>query len=355
LRARVLQRCLQQHLTRKQDCPTCRNECSSVFDDKKQERRIKNTIIKCPNDECDWSDGIGTLCEHLSLDCQFEMVPCPFSCDVSLVRKEMTCHCTEECLERNVTCSYCDCEIVAKEIDDHNLICPDFPVSCPNDKCSIKLIRKNLPTHANECAFEIVTCHICKKSVIRQDLQSHSQESTQNHIDILFQKNQHLLKQIKSISKVAEKPFSMIFWINQFDMKREHNKICEKSFDCAGYHLSLKVFSNGNGVGEGSHVSIFLNLKQGNDDDSLPWPYQATYTCSILNQDEDNGHITHSVNTENEAYENKCWEKPTSSVENVGFGFSKFASHQDLRSPYLKGNKLAVRVEVKMNKPWLFT
>ena len=58
------------------------------------------------------------------------------------------------------------------------------------------------------------------------------------------------------------------------------------------YKMRLSVFANGNGSGEGTHMSVYVHLMQGDNDDILKWPFKGTIKVSLLNQLEDGQHHT---------------------------------------------------------------
>ena len=57
-----------------------------------------------------------------------------------------------------------------------------------------------------------------------------------------------------------------------------------------GYKLQLAVHANGVDNGEGTHVSVFLHLMKGENDESLKWPFSGDITVQLLNWREDKGH-----------------------------------------------------------------
>ena len=53
-----------------------------------------------------------------------------------------------------------------------------------------------------------------------------------------------------------------------------------------------QVDANGCLGAEDTHVSIFIYLMQGDNDDNLKWPFKGTIKVSLLNQLEDGLHLT---------------------------------------------------------------
>ena len=57
-----------------------------------------------------------------------------------------------------------------------------------------------------------------------------------------------------------------------------------------GYKMCLRVYANGNISGEGTHVSLYVCLMEGEHDDDLVWPFRGEVTMELINWREDKGH-----------------------------------------------------------------
>ena len=62
-----------------------------------------------------------------------------------------------------------------------------------------------------------------------------------------------------------------------------------------GYKTRLFVDANGHDLVKGTHVSVFFNLMEGDNDDNLKWSFKGTIKVSLLNQLEDGQHHTAEV------------------------------------------------------------
>ena len=58
-----------------------------------------------------------------------------------------------------------------------------------------------------------------------------------------------------------------------------------------GYKFSVIVRANGGGSGEGTHVSVGVQMMKGEYDDSLTFPFRGAFTVEIINWQEDRHHI----------------------------------------------------------------
>ena len=52
----------------------------------------------------------------------------------------------------------------------------------------------------------------------------------------------------------------------------------------AGYKMCTRIYLNGDGVGKGTHVSLFFVIMRGQYDAILPWPFKQKVTLMLLNQ-----------------------------------------------------------------------
>ena len=120
-----------------------------------------------------------------------------------------------------------------------------------------------------------------------------------------------------------------------------------------GYKMCLSVYANGCGEGKGTHVSVYAHLMRGEFDDHLKGPFQGDVTIAMLNQLEDNNHITRTIpfTKTTEAKIIGRGERASS-----GFGYHKFIAHAGLtydpakNCQYLKYDCLRFRI-VKVDQP----
>ena len=112
-----------------------------------------------------------------------------------------------------------------------------------------------------------------------------------------------------------------------------------------GYKMRLLVDANGQGIGGGTHVSVFVQIIQGEYDDTLTWPYTGTVTYKIINWKEDRNHVKKTVDFSIASAH--CCNKPTGEDSNKGYGHYKVLSHDELygsNSQYINDDMLCIRV-----------
>ena len=140
-------------------------------------RKINDLQVFCSNkkDGCTSITTVSQLESHLS-ECLYATVKCSLNCGLSLLRKDVIGHRTNDCRNRISTCIYC--KKMGKYYvitgSQHVMSCPDIPVGCPKncpDGRSVK--RKDLNTHKLICPLESVSCSDCLAEMQRQQLSEH--------------------------------------------------------------------------------------------------------------------------------------------------------------------------------------
>ena len=158
-------------------CPHCRSINFAHIRYLPMKRKINDLRVYCSNkkDGCTSITTVSQLESHLS-ECSYTTVKCPLNCALSLLRKDVIGHCTNDCQNRISTCKYCkkrDKYYVITGLQ-HVMSCPDIPVGCPKncpDGRSVK--RKDLDTHRLNCPLESVHCSKCNAEMLRQQLSNH--------------------------------------------------------------------------------------------------------------------------------------------------------------------------------------
>ena len=119
-----------------------------------------------------------------------------------------------------------------------------------------------------------------------------------------------------------------------------------------GHLMIMRVFPNGYGTGEGTHMSVVIQLMKGQHDDKLEqsghWPLRGTFTIELLNQLNDSDHHSRMV----QFHHHRCSECTDRVLEgdeaNMGWGYKKFISHDTLphhsNNRYHKSDYLMFRI-----------
>ena len=124
--------------------------------------------------------------------------------------------------------------------------------------------------------------------------------------------------------------------------------------------MCICVHANGDGDGKDTHVSVFVHLMKGENDDFLQWSFTGTVVFKLLNQLEDKNHHSLSVTFSSDNDTSKrainkerarnCWGRP------------KYIPHSNLghntakNCQYLKDDRLVFKISAVAESsptPWL--
>ena len=75
-----------------------------------------------------------------------------------------------------------------------------------------------------------------------------------------------------------------------------------------GYKMCLRVDANGNGDDNGTHLSVFVSLMQGEFVDQLKWPFRGKIQIKLVNQEKDRDHVVKTVKF-TESIPEKCCQR----------------------------------------------
>ena len=110
--------------------------------------------------------------------------------------------------------------------------------------------------------------------------------------------------------------------------------------------MSLGVQANGCGNGEATHVTVSINLMQGEYDDQLKWPFRGDIMIQLLNQSRDEGHWEKTVHF-NDRIRDDLAGRVVGQERVSGLGYPTFIAHTELNTEnkeYLKNDCLKFRI-----------
>ena len=109
-----------------------------------------------------------------------------------------------------------------------------------------------------------------------------------------------------------------------------------------GYKLCLRLYLNGDGIGKGTHLSLFTVIMGGEYDALLSWPFQQMVTLMLLDQDKRKNIVRAFIPDPS----SRSFQQPKTEM-NVASGFPKFAPHSVLSNPsYVRNDVLWFKVIV---------
>ena len=340
-------RCVEEVAT----CPVCRKQFTSM-PDHFNKRQVRSLRVKCPctANGCKWVGDLGDVGDHEAAECEFQPKPCPY-CDFTTIQKV--------------------------ELQQHLVMCDSHTFRCPNG-CGDATSRKDFNQHLDECPEQLVRCKFlilgCDVELPRKAMERHLATAEEHSTEFLLQ---HVMKLTVLVSQLCAKsdvpvPLEQKKWLQNevlwkepvppwvvkmegFQEKKESD---EKWFGdpvyshFGGYKMCLCVYANGNGNGKSTHVSAFVFLMRGDNDDNLAWPFKGTIKVSLLNQLEDGQHHTKEPWSPDENVPEVTSGRVTEKkIAGSGWGQSQFIHYEGLgyngskNCQYLKDDTLFFRVD----------
>ena len=173
-------------------CPHCRAKVE-IFPDKKSIRLINDLEILCPyhiENKCRWKGSASELNNHLT-NCDIKPITCPLGCNKQFEKKNKDIHVTHLCSLRKIPCSYCQKQVMHKDMSEHHEVCPKMPVPCPN-KCfsEVGITREEMSQHIEGCPNQAVKCKYSEfgcneKEIKRKDYDNHLSSTIEQHLSLV--------------------------------------------------------------------------------------------------------------------------------------------------------------------------
>ena len=373
--------CIERIEKDKKPCPLCNEPDFTFLRERGLERALKDLEVWCSyrKEGCEWKGKLGKLEEHLNQDpssenqlngCQFVAVECTQKCGEWFQRRHITTHETQQCKKRPYSCDYCrDYHSTFEDVTEvHYPQCGKYPVACPNDCDKYKFERQKLESHLKEqCPLSLVDCPFhfagCETELPRKDIPDHTKGNV-IHLMLLATATQKVVKENQELRhklKITENELGALklevqqlvsqsgFPID-YHVKQTDEEVYLPAFYTHphGYRMCIRVLSNGNRSGEGTHVSIYTCMMQGPFDDCLKWPFRGEITIQIVNQVGDRDHVKMIISYNDKTPEDNAGRM--TGKDAGGWGYSKFLAHNKLqynakrKTQYLKDNTLHICV-----------
>lgn len=114
-----------------------------------------------------------------------------------------------------------------------------------------------------------------------------------------------------------------------------------------GYKVSVRLDPNGDGIGKGTHISLFFVVMRGEHDAILPWPFVKKVHFRLVDQDR----IRDIVEIYHPDPNSSSTKRPTSDM-NIASGSPTFVSQVEVRKGgYIRGDTMFIKVTVDMANP----
>jgi hypothetical protein len=135
------------------------------------------------------------------------------------------------------------------------------------------------------------------------------------------------------ISQMQEKWMSALFSQPFYTEKNE-----------SGYKMCLLLFMDGDGSGQGTHISFYTALMRGEYDARLQWPFREKVKLVLVSQDQKKQDIVQCFQPDPVEFDGSFWQPSPHCEINVGFGYPEFAPLSVLDDPaYVKNDTVILK------------
>ena len=110
-----------------------------------------------------------------------------------------------------------------------------------------------------------------------------------------------------------------------------------------GYRMCIRTYLNGDGIGKGTHISVFFIIMRSEHDNLLPWPFKQSVRFTLMNQKNPGASISEAFVPD---VKSSSFQKPQSDM-NVASGFPKFSRQSVLQDEqFIMGNMIYIKCQV---------
>ncbi|XP_053700477.1 TNF receptor-associated factor 3 isoform X1 [Synchiropus splendidus] len=110
-----------------------------------------------------------------------------------------------------------------------------------------------------------------------------------------------------------------------------------------GYKMCARIYLNGDGMGKGTHLSLFFVVMRGEYDALLPWPFKQKVTLMLMDQGPARKHLADAFKPDPNS---SSFRRPSAEM-NIASGCPLFVSQSVLENgTYIKDDTLFIKVTV---------
>ncbi|XP_055879886.1 TNF receptor-associated factor 3-like [Biomphalaria glabrata] len=113
-----------------------------------------------------------------------------------------------------------------------------------------------------------------------------------------------------------------------------------------GYKMCARVYLNGDGIGRGTHMSLYFVVMKGEYDALLSWPFQHRVSLILMDQSPEKRHLKDEFFPDPNS---TSFRRPMAAEMNVASGCPLFVAHTVLDNPsnnYVKDDTLFIKIAV---------
>lgn len=112
--------------------------------------------------------------------------------------------------------------------------------------------------------------------------------------------------------------------------------------DPHGYKMCARIYLNGDGMGKGTHISLFFVIMRGEYDALVQWPFRQKVTMMLLDQDNEE----HVIDAFRPDPNSSSFQRPRGEM-NIASGCPLFCPHSELqRHAYIRDDTMFIKIIV---------
>jgi TNF receptor-associated factor 2/TNF receptor-associated factor 3 len=112
-----------------------------------------------------------------------------------------------------------------------------------------------------------------------------------------------------------------------------------------GYRMCVRTYLNGDGIGKGTHMSVFFVLMRSEHDSLLCYPFKQSVRFTLINQGNPSANTTEAFIPD---LTSPSFQRPEKDM-NVASGFPKFARQYVLHDDnFTKGDTIFIKCQVDL-------
>ena len=372
----LIRKVLDDHLkttcpNRDYECEHCGEKGTYASITEEHDQVCANKLIPCLNTECTVTMERGKFMEHI---CMFTEVTCKYhniGCNVRKVRMHMKQHEEEDdkahlhlALEKIVEL---DSMVSLSQSENASLMTAMFHDISSLKDTTTSLIKKfdntvsssngNITSLRASLSSVVKTTTSLRKATTSLKKTTTSLKQTTTSLEKTTTSLEKTTTSLKKDVDVINKRESFTFKISDYSLLKEENQTYYSEpfyTSCDGYRIHIVVDPNGSDGCEATHVSVYVKLLKGSNDQKLQWPFLGTVTVELLNQLADDDHHSRMIS----------FDLGDNVRVGIAYGHPDFIPHwphsnlfHDLarNAQYLVDDTLYFRVTVKVkgHMPWL--
>ena len=108
--------------------------------------------------------------------------------------------------------------------------------------------------------------------------------------------------------------------------------------------MCILLFMDGDGTGQGTHISFYDALMRGENDARLQWPFRKRVALTLESQDYQQQDIVKCFQPDPTEFDSSFWQPSLHCDMNVAFGCPQFAPISVLDNPaYVRNDTMIIK------------